>query len=97
LKIVLSRAREKRALELEGRRVIQQAESKSSFFGLVGGSAAMQSVYQSVEALAGTNASVVVRGESGVGKELVARAIVQCGNRADKPYICLNCSALSES
>jgi transcriptional regulator with PAS, ATPase and Fis domain len=50
-----------------------------------------------VEALAGTNASVVVRGESGVGKELVARAIVQCGNRADKPYICLNCSALPES
>jgi DNA-binding NtrC family response regulator len=97
LKIVLSRAIEKRALELEGRRVIQQAESKSSFFGLVGGSPAMQSVYQSVEALAGTNASVVVRGDSGVGKELVARAIVQCGNRADKPYICLNCSALPES
>jgi DNA-binding NtrC family response regulator len=97
LKIVLSRAIEKRALELEGRRVILQAESKSAFFGLVGGSAAMQSVYQSVEALAGTNASVVVRGESGVGKELVARAIVQCGCRADKPYICLNCSALPET
>jgi transcriptional regulator with PAS, ATPase and Fis domain len=38
-----------------------------------------------------------LRGESGVGKELVARAVVQCGNRADKPYICLNCSALPES
>jgi transcriptional regulator with PAS, ATPase and Fis domain len=57
----------------------------------------MQKVYQSVEAVAGTNASVVLRGESGVGKELVARAVVQCGNRADKPYICLNCSALPES
>ena len=57
----------------------------------------MQKLYQSVEALAGTNASVVLRGESGVGKELVARAIVQCGNRADKPYICLNCSALPET
>jgi DNA-binding NtrC family response regulator len=97
LKIVLTRAMEKRALELEGRRVILQAESKSAFFGLVGGSPAMQKVYQSVEALAGTNASVVLRGESGVGKELVARAIVQCGNRADNPYICLNCSALPES
>ena len=97
LKIVLTRAIEKRALELEGRRVIQQAESKASFYGLVGSSAAMQKVYQSVEALAGTNASVVLRGESGVGKELVAQAIVQCGNRADKPYICLNCSALPES
>jgi DNA-binding NtrC family response regulator len=97
LKIVLSRAIEKRALELEGRRVLKQVESKAAFFGLVGASAAMQNVYQSVEALAGTSASVVLRGESGVGKELVARAIVQCGNRADKPYICLNCSALPES
>jgi len=97
LKIVLTRAIEKRALELEGRRVILQAESKAAFCGLVGSSAAMQKVYQSVEAVAGTNASVVLRGESGVGKELVARAVVQCGNRADKPYICLNCSALPES
>jgi len=97
LKIVLLRAIEKRSLELEGRRVIQQAESGVSFCGLVGNSAAMQKVYQSVEAVASTNASVVLRGESGVGKELVARAIVQCGNRADKPFICLNCSALPES
>jgi DNA-binding NtrC family response regulator len=97
LKIVLTRAIEKRALELEGRRVILQAERKAAFCGLVGSSAAMQKVYQSVEAVAGTNASVVLRGESGVGKELVARAVVQCGNRADKPYICLNCSALPES
>jgi hypothetical protein len=49
LKIVLLRAIEKRSLELEGRRVIQQAESGVSFHGLVGNSA-MQKVYQSVEA-----------------------------------------------
>jgi DNA-binding NtrC family response regulator len=97
LKIVLLRAIERRALELEGRRVIQQAESKVSFCGLVGNSAAMQKVYQSVEAVAATNASVVLRGESGVGKELVARSIIQCGNRSDLPFICLNCSALPES
>jgi DNA-binding NtrC family response regulator len=97
LEIVLARAIEKRALEIEGRRLLEQVESKSAFCSLIGGSAAMQKVYQSVEALAGTNASVMLRGESGVGKELVARAIVQCGNRADKPYICLNCSALPET
>lgn len=97
LKIVLLRAIERRSLELEGRRVIQQAESGVSFCSLVGNSAAMQKVYQSVEAVAATNASVVLRGESGVGKELVARAIVQCSNRATKPFICLNCSALPES
>ena len=97
LKIVLSRAIEKRALELEGRRVIQQAESKAAFFGLVGASSAMQKIYQAVEAVAGTNASVVLRGESGVGKELVAKAIEQCGNRSEQPFVCLNCSALPES
>ena len=50
LKIVLLRALEKRTLELEGRRVIAQAEQKVSFCGLVGGSAAMQKVYGSIEA-----------------------------------------------
>jgi DNA-binding NtrC family response regulator len=97
LKIVLSRAIEKRALELEGRRVVQQVESKAVFFGLVGASPAMQKVYQAIEAVGGTNASAVICGESGVGKELVARAIVQSSERAGQPFVCLNCSALPES
>jgi DNA-binding NtrC family response regulator len=97
LKIVLHRAIEKRALELEGRRLVQQAEAKSVFCGLVGASEAMQKTYQAIEAVARTGASVVLRGESGVGKELVAQAIVQCSDRADQPYVALNCSALPES
>lgn len=97
LLIVLSRVIEKRGLELEGRRLLQQVESKAAFHGLVGSSPAMQKVYQAVEAVAGTGASVVLRGESGVGKELVANAIVQCGDRAGRPFVCLNCSALPET
>ena len=97
LKIVLLRAIEKRALELEGRRLIEQVERGSAFYGLIGSSPAMQKVYQAVEAVARTSASVVLRGESGVGKELIANAIVQCSDRADKPFIALNCSALPES
>ena len=97
LKIVLNRAIEKRSLELEGRRLIQQAESKSAFYGLVGASPAMEKVYKAVEAVAHTGASVVLRGESGTGKELVARAIVQCSDRAEMPYVALNCSALPET
>ena len=97
LRLVLSRSIDKRALELEGRRVIQQVESRSSFYGLFGNSLAMQKMYESIEAVAGTNASVVLRGESGVGKELVANAIVQRSSRAKEPFICLNCSALPES
>jgi DNA-binding NtrC family response regulator len=97
LKIVLSRAIEKRALELEGRRLLQQVEDKAVFYGLLGTSPAMQKVYQAVQSVAGTGASVVLRGESGVGKELVAKAIVQCGDRASQPFICVNCSALPET
>jgi DNA-binding NtrC family response regulator len=97
LKIVLARAVEQRLLQLEGRRVIEQVESKNAFYGLVGASPAMQKVYQSIEAVANNNASVILRGESGVGKELVARAIVDCGKRSESPFICLNCSALPET
>ena len=97
LKIVLQRAIEKRALELEGRRMIQQAEEKSAFCGLVGASPAMQKIYKAVEAVARSGASVVLRGESGVGKELVANAIVQCSDRAGEPFVALNCSAVPET
>jgi two-component system response regulator PilR (NtrC family) len=97
LKIILNRALEKRALELEGRRLIQQTESGTAFYGLIGSSEAMQRVYQAIEAVARTNASVVLRGESGVGKELIANAVVQCSDRADKPFVALNCSALPDT
>lgn len=97
LKTVLLRAIENRALELEGRRLIQQVESGTAMYGLVGSSAAMQKVNQAIEAVARTGASVVLRGESGVGKEMIANAIVQCSDRADKPFVALNCSALPET
>jgi len=97
LQTVLARAIEKRALELEGRRVVQQLESKSAFCSLIGASAAMQKLYQTIQAVADSNTTVVLRGESGTGKELIASAIVQSSDRAGQPYICLHCSALPES
>jgi DNA-binding NtrC family response regulator len=97
LQIVLARAIEKRSLQLEGRRMIEQAESKTAFCGLIGGSEAMQRVYQAVQAVADSSTTVILRGESGTGKELIAGAIVQTGSRRDQPYVCLNCSAIPES
>ena len=88
---------EKRALQFEGRWLLHQVESKSAFCGLIGGSEAMQKVYHAIQAVADSDASVLLRGESGVGKELVAHAIVQSGNRQEKPFVCLNCSALPET
>jgi two-component system response regulator PilR (NtrC family) len=97
LQIVLWRAIEKRSLQIEGRRLVEQAESKSAFCGMIGGSEAMQRVYQAIQAVADSNTTVILRGESGVGKELVANAITQTGVRSGRPYVCLNCSAIPES
>jgi len=97
LQVVLARAIEKRGLQVEGRRLVEQAENKSAFCGLIGSSEPMQLVYQAIRAVADSNTSVVLRGESGTGKELIASAIVQSGNRRDKPYVCLNCTAIPDS
>ena len=97
LRVLLLQTIEKRALQFEGQWLLRQVENRSAFAGLIGGSDAMRKVYRAIEAVAGSNANVVIRGESGVGKELVAHAIVQTGERRDQPYICLNCSALPES
>ena len=97
LQVVLSHTIEKRSLQVEGRRLLEHVEGKSAFCGLIGGSDAMQRVYQAIQAVADTNTSVVLRGESGTGKELAAQAIAQSSRRHDKGFVCLNCSALPES
>src|SRR5579864_4805760 len=97
LQVVLARAIEKRSLQLEGRRILEQAGNKTAFCGLIGASEPMQLVYQAIKAVADSNTTVVLRGESGTGKELIAQAIVQTGNRRDRPYVCLNCSAIPEN
>jgi DNA-binding NtrC family response regulator len=97
LRTLLLQTFEKRALQYEGQWLLQQVENRAAFCGLIGGSEAMRKVYQAIRSVADSNASVAIRGESGVGKELVARAIVEIGTRRDKPYICLNCSALPET
>lgn len=62
---------------------------------MVGSSTAMQRVRNSIERAGPTSATILVRGESGVGKELVARAIHMRSGRRDGPLVCLNCAALA--
>ncbi|MCS7160084.1 MAG: sigma 54-interacting transcriptional regulator [Gemmatales bacterium] len=64
---------------------------------LVGESPGIQEVKQKIQLAARSDATVLIRGETGVGKELVARAIHLCSSRAGKPFVCLNCAALAES
>ncbi len=64
---------------------------------LVGGSSPIKGIETQIGRVAGTNATVLIRGESGVGKELVARAIHYSSPRKEGPFICLNCAALTET
>lgn len=65
--------------------------------GLVGKSKGMQRIYSLIERVKDVNVSVVITGESGCGKELVARAIHYMGNRSKQKFVALNCSAIPES
>lgn len=65
--------------------------------GIIGNSPAMQEVYRVTRRVAGSNASVLILGETGVGKELIANAIHQLSHRGRGPFVRVNCGALSES
>ena len=64
---------------------------------LIGSSPAMKEVETQIGRVAGTNATCLIRGESGVGKELVARALHYSSPRREGPFVCLNCAALTET
>src|SRR5262249_24799940 len=74
-----------------------QLRYESARYRLVGSSAAMKRVTQLIEKVAPTNATVLVRGPSGSGKELVARALHFNSLRAEHPLVAINCAALQET
>lgn len=67
-----------------------------SFSGMIGRSAAMRRVFQIIQRVARTNATVLISGRTGTGKELVARAIHSNSSRASRPFVDINCGALPE-
>jgi transcriptional regulator with PAS, ATPase and Fis domain len=75
----------------------RQLQDRGAFGELVGNSAPMREIYALVEQVASSSASVLITGQSGTGKELVARTIHQLSPRRDKPFIGINCSAIPET
>jgi transcriptional regulator with GAF, ATPase, and Fis domain len=91
-RILLEREQER----LQAQNIYLQEEIKSvhNFEEIVGSSRGLVGVLRDVRRVAPTGATVLILGETGTGKELIARAIHSAGNRADKPFIKINCAAL---
>ncbi len=92
--VALENAMHLESLENVNRCLQRDVELKHS---LVGESAAMESVMEFISRVAKTDATVLIRGESGTGKELVARAIHRNSSRKDRPFVAINCAALTET
>lgn len=93
----LRRALEKRQLILENRRLHEQADARTRLEAtLLGVSPSLVTLRRQVLELAGMPVNVLIRGETGSGKELVARCLHDFGPRAGKPFVALNCAAIPE-
>ncbi len=86
-----------RELFRENRALRRELTARYSFSEIVGTSDALQRVFRLVEKVAPTNTNILVQGESGTGKELIARAIHYNSQRADRPFVAINCGALPET
>ena len=94
LEIVIRKALDVSRYRLENRFFREQTSTTAGVSGLIGRSPAMQPVYDLVRQVAPTKSAVLVTGETGTGKELVARAIHDLSPRATKLFVPLNCSAI---
>jgi transcriptional regulator with PAS, ATPase and Fis domain len=72
-------------------------QNHSSFKGIIGQSAPMQRIFKLVEQVADSDSTILINGETGTGKGLVARAIHKLSHRRDKPFIAINCGAIPEN
>ncbi len=97
LNLIVKRALENRELSLQHKLLKEEIESSAYLEQMIGRSAEMQKVFSMIKKVAPAKASVLITGESGVGKELVANAIHNLSGRKDKAFIKVHCAALSES
>jgi DNA-binding NtrC family response regulator len=96
IQAVLERVRKKRELTTRLRALERRVRRAEGATQLVGGSAGLEQVRRLIDRVAGSEAAVLVRGETGTGKELVARAIHEGSRRAGGPLVAVNCGALPE-
>lgn len=81
----------------EEERLRRKLQETYSYRNIVGQSPAMKQVFQAIQTVADTDVTVLIQGETGAGKDLVAQAIHNCSPRKDRPFVMLNCAALNDN
>lgn len=97
LRAVVQRAAESARLRRDNVELQRRLDERFGFQGVIGDSPQMRQVIEKLKRIAPTDVSVLILGETGTGKELVAQAIHQNSPRKNKPFVALNCAALSEN
>jgi two-component system, NtrC family, response regulator AtoC len=97
LRMVVAKALEKQQLLSENVYLRKQLQERFEFSNIIGNSPAMKIVFERMSRIAKTDSTVLITGDSGTGKELVARALHFNGARKQKPFIVVNCGAIPES
>jgi DNA-binding response OmpR family regulator len=95
IRLVVQRALDRTRLARENRLLLDRVQREYGFENLIGAGPAMQRVFEAIQKVAETDLTVLVRGESGTGKELVAQALHQRSRRRDRPFVAVNCAAIS--
>jgi DNA-binding NtrC family response regulator len=94
--LAVERALAHRALALENEQLRRAVDRSGSLGELIGKSPAMREIFALIKRISHTRSSVLITGESGTGKEVVARAIHFHGDRSEKPFVPINCTAIPE-
>ena len=95
--LALKKAEERESLRRENRALKEQIRKENEFESILAKSPQMVEVFRTIQKIADFKTTVLVMGESGVGKELVARAIHASGNRKGAPFVAINCGAIPEN
>ena len=97
LGIAIERAAQHRTLHQEVKRLRSAQSDRAANSDFIGASPALEKVRDLIERVAGSDASVLITGESGSGKEVVARSLHRQSRRGDKPFMAINCAAMPEA
>jgi DNA-binding NtrC family response regulator len=95
--IQIKRALDQNKLQRELQRLRTEVQARQRFQHIIGQSAAMHKVFETVAQVSDLSANVLIEGESGTGKEVIARAIHSNGSRANGPFLPVNCAAIPEN